>query len=173
MSSHNEWIILILSIYLFSLRTVKERATDSQNTKYKLSDISIPGCPGLRVASGCCWSLGEENNIDNIVSLPSAVRCPPGSSNCRDYECAGQETIGSLGAFDDDKRDHCALHQYSTRRLFMPPLTHAANWKVICDISSAHNLHLLPADILLKLSETLCKHLEVLTKNRMDRRENI
>ena len=137
MSSHNEWIILILSIYLFSLRTVKERATDSQNTKYKLSDISIPGCPGLRVASGCCWSLGEENNIDNIVSLPSAVRCPPGSSNCRDYECAGQETIGSLGAFDDDKRDHCALHQYSTRRLFMPPLTHAANWKVICDISSA------------------------------------
>ena len=154
MSSHNEWIILILSIYLFSLRTVKERATDSQNTKYKLSDISIPGCPGLRVASGCCWSLGEENNIDNIVSLPSAVRCPPGSSNCRDYECAGQETIGSLGAFDDDKRDHCALHQYSTRRLFMPPLTHAANWKVICDISSAHNLHLLPAARLLKLSQT-------------------
>ena len=154
MSSHNEWIILILSIYLFSLRTVKERATDSQNTKYKLSDISIPGCPGLRVASGCCWSLGEENNIDNIVSLPSAVRCPPGSSNCRDYECAGQETIGSLGAFDDDKRDHCALHQYSTRRLFMPPLTHAANWKVICDISSAHNLHLLPGARLLKLSQT-------------------
>ena len=162
-------------IYLLIFTENCEGASDglTKYEIYKLSDISIPGCPGLRVASGCCWSLGEENNIDNIVSLPSAVRCPPGSSNCRDYECAGQETIGSLGAFDDDKRDHCALHQYSTRRLFMPPLTHAANWKVICDISSAHNLHLLPAARLLKLSQTLCKHLEVLTKNRMDRRENI
>ena len=84
--------------YLFSLRTEKERATDSQNTKYKLSDISIPGCPGLRVAGGCCccWALGEENNIDNIVSLPSAAQRTPGSSNCRGYECAGQETIGAL-----------------------------------------------------------------------------
>ena len=83
--------------YLFSLRTEKERATDSQNTKYKLSDISIPGCPGLRVAGGCCcWALGEENNIDNIVSLPSTVQRTPGSSNCRGYECAGQETIGAL-----------------------------------------------------------------------------
>ena len=95
------------------------RDTNTKYEIYKLSDISIPGCPGLRVASGCCWSLGEENNIDSIVSLPSAVRCPPGSSNCRDYECAGQETIGSLGAFDDDKRDHCALHQYSTHAAYL------------------------------------------------------